>query len=76
MTTPRTTAQILAAPLTLDVLRAVAHHQVTPTPDGYLMHGVTVTQLVRRLAADELVDLPDGRPPLLTARGEDLAAIA
>jgi hypothetical protein len=77
MTAPRTTAQILAAPLVLELLRAVADGQVSAVPGGYLLYGaIRINSTIRSLAIDELVLLPAGQAPMLTARGEDILALA
>ena len=77
MTAPRPTAQILASPMAVELLHAVAHGQVTASPAGYRLYGaIDVDPAVRRLAADLLLELPPGRAPILTARGEDILAIA
>jgi hypothetical protein len=77
MTQPRTTAEILSSPVTLELLHAVAHGHITASPDGYIMYGeIVITRAMRRLAGEDLVELPEGLPPVLTARGEDLVTIA
>ena len=77
MTAPRLTAQVLASPMAVELLHTVTHGQVTASPAGYRLYGaIGVDPSVRRLAADDLLELRPGRAPMLTARGEDILALA
>jgi|ThiBio_1000_plan_1041568.scaffolds.fasta_scaffold03186_2 hypothetical protein len=71
-----TTAQILASPITIELLHAATSGDITYSPDGWMLYGsIAVDGSLRRLVADDLIELPP-TGPILTARGEDIVAMS
>ena len=72
-----TTAQILASPITVDLLHYIAHGDIANAGGRWMLYGtIDIDAPIRGLAVDDLIELPPTGRPILTARGEDILAMS